>query len=456
MHVPSTRFRCFIIAAALVTVAGAHAQTPANMIALNGLSPLSSLPLTATGQAALRSNYEVTGSIQSGATSQPLLQSFAEQQRLAIRDAFITGANGYELADGLGTSLGGAYQSLTVYTSSKTFGSISNNIAALFAYTSAVSASDSNSGKYLFANATTDGAQPVPPSAMAVLTGRSGVTDTFGKAYHREAGSAGADTYGNSRPFQTEPQLTTIEGEDFFGKPSSNLEYLNGPAQDLRASPSYPSGHTTYAYTEALLLAVMAPERFPQEVARAAEYANNRIILGAHYAMDVIGGRALALHDMAQLLANNPTYVGQTLRHVSPIADYRAALAEARAEMLAKLQAKCGGTIAACAADDKSRFRDPAADAALYEATQTYGLPTVHLATAGATEDVAKIAPEAGYLLAVPFPYLTLDQADDILTATEGPGGGFLDDGSPFGLYSRLDLYAAASRAIALKPQSPR
>ena len=37
-----------------------------------------------------------------------------------------------------------------------------------------------------------------------------------------------------------------------------------------------------------------------------------------------------------------------------------------------------------------------------------------------------------------------------ILTETEGPGGGFLDDGSAFGVYSRLNLYAASMRAIRL------
>jgi hypothetical protein len=34
-----------------------------------------------------------------------------------------------------------------------------------------------------------------------------------------------------------------------------------------------------------------------------------------------------------------------------------------------------------------------------------------------------------------------------MLTETEGPGGGFLDDGSPFGIYSRLNLIAAAHLA---------
>jgi hypothetical protein len=39
------------------------------------------------------------------------------------------------------------------------------------------------------------------------------------------------------------------------------------------------------------------------------------------------------------------------------------------------------------------------------------------------------------------------------LTATEGPGGGFLDNGSAFGVYSRLDLYRAAQWALALGPR---
>jgi len=43
-----------------------------------------------------------------------------------------------------------------------------------------------------------------------------------------------------------------------------------------------------------------------------------------------------------------------------------------------------------------------------------------------------------------------LERADEILTETEGPGGGFLDDGSGFGVYSRLNLYAAAGRAAAI------
>ena len=76
--------------------------------------------------------------------------------------------------------------------------------------------------------------------------------------------------------------------------------------------------------------------------------------------------------------------------------------------------------------------------------------------TASGAEDVARLAPEAGYLLTAAFPYLTLAQADDILTATEGPGGGFLDNGSAFGVYPRIDLYRAAEKAIAAAPPTQR
>ena len=128
------------------------------------------------------------------------------------------------------------------------------------------------------------------------------------------------------------------------------------------------------------------------------------------------------------------------------------ALAAARADVAAALALGCGASVAVCAPADTSRFHDPAANAAFIEATQTYGLPVVHPGTAGRLEDVAAIAPEAGLLLTAAFPYLTLAQADGILTATEGQGGGFLDDGAPFGLYSRLNLYGAIGRAAALAP----
>lgn len=441
----------------------AGAQTATNLVALKGLAPVSALPGTSEGRAALEANLRVTGDIQSGAATQPHLLPFAEQRQLALRDCFITDGNATELADGLGSRLGEIYQARARYTDYKTFSNATQSVADLLGYTNNITKSDSNAGKYFFANGTTDGRTPVSQAAAAIFAARGGAADVFGKAYDRRGGSKGSDAFGNARPFQTLPLLTAYRGNDYFGNVSHSLDWLHGPSQNLTDSPSYPSGHTTYGYTESLVLALLVPERYQQMIARAAEYGNNRIVVGAHYAMDVLGGRAVALHAVAHLLANDPAYVGQIRRNpavvgeMSPstndavaITDYPAALATARTDLARLLAEACGDALAACASQDTGRFRDAAANEALYDATQTYGLPVVHAATANTVEDVGKLAPEAGYLLTAAFPSLTLAEANAILTETQGPGGGFLDDGSAFGVYSRLNLYAAAGKASAL------
>ncbi|MEO6922541.1 MAG: PA-phosphatase, partial [Bryocella sp.] len=163
-----------------------------------------------------------------------------------------------------------------------------------------------------------------------------------------------------------------------------------------------------------------------------------------------LGGRTLALYDLAHLLANDPAYVGQHFKGTPTITNFREALIAARTDIVATLEAACGNKIAVCAAEDTGRLSDPAADETFYASTQTYNLPVVYPATAAHREDVGKLAPEAGYLLTVAFPSLSLEEANRILTETEGPGGGFLDNGSGFGVYSRLNLYAAATRAAQL------
>ena len=447
-----------VVASAFVPCAG-RAQSAINLAALRGLAPFATLLNTAAGRAALASNLTVTGAIQTGTAAQPALEPFAAQQRRALADAFISSPNALELAEGLGTKLDTAYKTLAAcdsaddgvtYRCTMSLGSV----GTLIGYTYGETSADSGSGKYFFANATVSnksGVMPVSADADAILTATGGTTDVLGKAYHLPAGSPGADPAGDSRPFQTEPKLTTYSALDYFGVTNSNEAFLRGPLQDLTASPSFPSGHTTFGYTEALVLAILVPERYPQLVVRAAEYGNSRIVVGAHYAVDVIAGRTLASYDVAHLLAGDAAYEGQQFGKFT-IPDYPAAVGTARSDLRAALAAACGGTIAACANDNTDRFGIPDVDAAFYESTQTYGLPVVYPSTANAVEDVAKIAPEAGYLLTAAFPALTLPQADRILTDTEGPGGGFLDNGSAFGLYSRLDLYKASLRAAATHP----
>ena len=452
-----------VLVAAIVlgaAVASARAQTAPNLSAIRLLLPMSTLLNTPAGRAALKSNLEVTGAIQAGTAPQPTLEPPAAQREQALVDATITSENALQLADGLGSTLGGAYRSLASYASTdggKTVQAtnVARSVELLLRYTIGLTFADSGSTKNFFGNETlvSQGhAAPVSAQAAALLASAGGTTDVFGKAYGRPAGSPGADPNGDSRPFQTEPSLFTYSGTDYFGTPASNTDFLRGPLQRLVENPSFPSGHTTYGYTDSLLLALLVPARYPQMIVRAAEYGNDRIVIGAHYAMDVLGGRTLAYYDLAHALAEDPAYVGQTFRGFT-ISAYGKALAAARADLTRALEARCGRPIAACAAADTSRFRDDAADGAFYESTQTYGLAVVHPALANVREDVATLAPEAATLLTAAFPSLTAADADRILTETEGPGGGFLDDGSRFGVYSRLDLYAAAKRAAQLVAQ---
>jgi len=441
----------FLVATTCVlTAMPAEAQSATDLVALRGLAPVTVLTNTTEGKAALAANYTVTGGIQTGAIRQSTLLPFAEQQQQALRDASITSGNLEQLADGLGTTLGAAYVARAHYGDPRHFTSLSESVANLIGYALSISGVNSNSGKYFFANATTDGKNAVTTQAMEVLKENGGVTDVFGKSYGLLAGTPGAGAYGNSRPFQTEPSVLAIIGPDNFNVVASNTVYNRGPIMDLTNSPSFPSGHTTYGYTGVLLLAILVPERYQQMIVRGAEYGSDRIIVGAHYAMDVMGGRTLALYDMAHLLANDPAYVGQQVKGVPTIKDFPVAIKTARDQVTAALSAACGNTIDECSREDHSRFSNPAANEAFYADTQTYSLSVVYPKQANNTEDIGKLAPEAGYLLTVAFPSLTLEQADRILTETEGPGGGFLDEGSSFGIYSRLNLYAAAGRAAAL------
>lgn len=70
------------------------------------------------------------------------------------------------------------------------------------------------------------------------------------------------------------------------------------PVDNLKTSPSYPSGHTAFAYETALVLAALVPEEQDAIYARAAQYGHNRIVAGVHFPSDVeqgkIGGSLIA------------------------------------------------------------------------------------------------------------------------------------------------------------------
>lgn len=84
--------------------------------------------------------------------------------------------------------------------------------------------------------------------------------------------------------------------------PASNVQKTDAPAAEKSAYVSqpydpalleaaYPSGHTSEAYWQGVIMATLLPELSNGILARVSEAGNNRIVMGAHYPTDVIGGR---------------------------------------------------------------------------------------------------------------------------------------------------------------------
>lgn len=91
---------------------------------------------------------------------------------------------------------------------------------------------------------------------------------------------------------------------------------------DVRRNLSYPSGHAAYGYVMGYLLSEMVPERRAELLARAQEFARQRMICGVHFPSDIEAGRRGAEWLARRFLKN---------------ADYRAAAAAATRELRAAL-----------------------------------------------------------------------------------------------------------------------
>jgi acid phosphatase (class A) len=71
-----------------------------------------------------------------------------------------------------------------------------------------------------------------------------------------------------------------------------------------RNNTSYPSGHATFGMACALLLAAAVPEKRVELFARARQYGESRLILGAHYPSDVAAGQQAAQLGTALVMQN--------------------------------------------------------------------------------------------------------------------------------------------------------
>lgn len=219
-----------------------------------------------------------------------------------------------------------------------------------------------------------------------------------------------------------------------------------GPTGVLGLNQSFPSGHTTGAYTIGLTLAQLLPELGPEILTRASEAGNNRIALGVHYPLDIIGGRVAGHANVAALLDNPVTPATLIL--------------PAREELVGYLEGRCaadglGGTLAECIAAtenyrndfvdvaSKEAVTDRASALRVYERRMTYDFAPTSEPGAAPT-----VPAHAESLLATAFPSLDAEQRRAVLAATEIDSGAPLDRSSQG--WQRINLPAAMSATVRL------
>ncbi|MFT3860817.1 phosphatase PAP2 family protein [Micropruina sp.] len=215
---------------------------------------------------------------------------------------------------------------------------------------------------------------------------------------------------------------------------------------------SFPSGHTTAAYSAGITLATLLPELAPSILARVSEAANNRVVLGVHYALDVIGGRVAGEAAIAARWSD-PKFRAQVLT-------------PARKELVSYLESACGDALAACIAADQPYADDPYGGAApplmtsqivtdrttaliAYTERLSYGFTPTTPTGFGASAPTG-----AENLLRTTYPGLNAAQRRAVLAQTSIGSGHPLDTtmlqllGLADGSWQRLNLAAAMSATV--------
>jgi hypothetical protein len=172
----------------------------------------------------------------------------------------------------------------------------------------------------------------------------------------------------------------------------------------------------------------MLPELAPQILARASDAGNNRIVMGAHYPLDVMAGRMMGQKIVEGRWSD---------------AEFRTLFEQASVELHTVLEAKCGAALEVCIAKDKPYL--PTAQALkVYQERLTYGFPLV-----GNRGEPVTVPTGAESLLMSSHPDLTPEQRRQVLALTAIGSGSPLDKGAA-GSWQRLDLAAAMSAKVTV------
>lgn len=79
------------------------------------------------------------------------------------------------------------------------------------------------------------------------------------------------------------------------------------PCVSTPGGAAYPSGHATFGYLNAIVLANMLPEKKGEIFDRAMQYAHNRAVCGVHFLSDIEAGK-IAGTVIAAFMLQNPAF----------------------------------------------------------------------------------------------------------------------------------------------------
>jgi LPXTG-motif cell wall-anchored protein len=209
------------------------------------------------------------------------------------------------------------------------------------------------------------------------------------------------------------------------------LVYRDKVGGDAWASTSgaFPSGHTSQAYWQGTTLATLLPELAPQILARTSEAGHNRIVMAAHYPLDVMSGRMMG-QKIVERRWND--------------AEFRMLFDEASAELHSVLEAGCGDDLAVCIAADTPYLTEEDA-LAVYAERMTYDFAQ----TSAAGQEVT-IPAGAEALLLSSHSSLTAPQRRQVLALTAIDSGFPLDEGQE-GSWQRINLAAAMAAEVTVE-----
>jgi subtilase-type serine protease len=391
----------FVLAiAGVASIGGAHADpanvTPSNVNVLNLLSPFLGLNATSTGQTTLIDNLNQAISINNGATQAQQDLAYSDKNLLGTASNVVTGLSdpktgpffgvaanlagglpdqpaatggvpGHQPVGGYGATLGAIYANGVNAYANGDHSVLPNTVNLLSTAYNSFTSSDLGAAKNYFANGTTNGTTTTVAPTGFTLPTFNGLPNTTNNVYDTAYGvkntDPGQNIFGSSRPVQVRPnEINQFDPTSIAG---------------LTTNPSFPSGHTTYAYTNSILLGMMTPALYQSMLSRGSEFANSRIVLGVHYPLDIIASRSLASYDLSQGFTN-PDYINNAATTGTAI-NLPSSFTSAAPELNSFLSAGCGASVASCAASQANPYAPSAANAAAYANNLTYGLPTLTL-----------------------------------------------------------------------------